>query len=102
MTGMPQNVTANQKAKATNKLLKENKNLQEYNKEFKKIIQEDIQAQKNDMKATDAKVGEDKLTKSEVKEWATTDTVIDKYKERYKEECKAKLNEVVAKMIEKL
>ena len=53
-------------------------------------------------KATDAKVGEDKLTKKEVKEWATSDSVIDKYKERYKEEWKAKLNEVVAKMIEKL
>ena len=53
-------------------------------------------------KATDAKVGEDKLTKNEVKEWATSDSVIDKYKERYKEEWKAKLNEVVAKMIEKL
>ena len=53
-------------------------------------------------KATDAKVGEDKLTKKEVKEWATSISVIDKYKERYKEEWKAKLNEVVAKMIDKL
>ena len=53
-------------------------------------------------KATDAKVGEDKLTKKEVKEWSNQDSVIDKYKERYKEEWKAKLNEVVAKMIEKL
>ena len=53
-------------------------------------------------KATDAKVGEDKLTKKEVKEWATSVSVIDKYKQRYKEEWKAKLNEVVAKMIEKL
>ncbi len=53
-------------------------------------------------KATDAKVGEDKLTEKEVKEWSTSVSVIDKYKERYKEEWKAKLNEVVAKMIEKL
>ncbi len=53
-------------------------------------------------KATDAKVGEDKLTKKEVKEWATSVSVIDKYKKRYKEEWKAKLNEVVAKMIDKL
>jgi|TARA_B110000263_G_scaffold127830_1_gene111219 predicted kinase len=53
-------------------------------------------------KATDAKIGEDKLTEKEVKEWSNQDTVIDKYKERYKEEWKAKLNEVVAKMIEKL
>ena len=53
-------------------------------------------------KATDAKVGEDKLTEKEVKEWSTSVSVIDKYKERYKEEWKAKLNEVVAKMIDKL
>ena len=53
-------------------------------------------------KATDAKVGDDKLTEKEVKEWSNQDSVIDKYKERYKEEWKAKLNEVVAKMIEKL
>ena len=53
-------------------------------------------------KATDAKVGEDKLTKKEVKEWSNQDSTIDKYKQRYKEEWKAKLNEVVAKMIEKL
>ena len=53
-------------------------------------------------KATDAKVGEDKLSEKEVKEWSNQDSVIDKYKQRYKEEWKAKLNEVVAKMIEKL
>ena len=53
-------------------------------------------------KATDAKVGEDKLTTKEVKEWSNQDSTIDKYKQRYKEEWKAKLNEVVAKMIEKL
>ena len=53
-------------------------------------------------KATDAKVGEDKLSKKEVKEWAASESVIDKYKQRYAEEWKSKLNEVVAKMIEKL
>jgi len=53
-------------------------------------------------KATDAKVGEDTLTKKEVSEWAAQDSVIDKYKQRYKEEWKAKLNEVVAKMIDKI
>ena len=53
-------------------------------------------------KATDAKVGEDTLTKKEVSEWAAQDSVIDKYKQRYKEEWKAKLNEVVAKMIDRI
>ena len=53
-------------------------------------------------KATDAKVGENKLTKKEVSEWAAQDTVIDKYKQRYKEEWKTKLNEVIAKMIDKI
>ena len=43
-----------------------------------------------------------KLTKKEVSEWAAQDTVIDKYKQRYKEEWKTKLNEVVAKMIDKI
>ena len=53
-------------------------------------------------KASDAKIGEDKLSKEEVKEWAASESVIDKYRERYKEEWKNKLSEVVAKMIEKL
>jgi predicted nucleotidyltransferase len=53
-------------------------------------------------KATDAKVGEDTLTKKEVSEWAAQDSVIDKYKQRYKEEWKTKLNKVVAKMIDRI
>jgi len=38
----------------------------------------------------------------DIKEWATSNEVIDKYKQRYKEEWRAKLDEVVAKMIGKL
>ena len=38
----------------------------------------------------------------DIKEWASTDETIDKYKLRYKEEWSNKLKEVVAKMIEKL
>ena len=39
---------------------------------------------------------------NDVKEWASTESTMNKYRERYKEEWKAKLSEVVAKMIEKL
>ncbi len=39
---------------------------------------------------------------NDVKEWAARADVIDKYRERYKENFKAKLDEVVAKMMEKL
>jgi len=41
-------------------------------------------------------------TEKDVKEWASTDETIDKYKQRYKEEWSNKLKEVVAKMIDKL
>jgi len=43
-----------------------------------------------------------KPTEKDVKEWAASASTIDKYRERYKEEWKAKLQEVVATMIEKL
>jgi predicted nucleotidyltransferase len=43
-----------------------------------------------------------KPTEKDVKEWATSALTIDKYRSRYKEEWKAKLQEVVATMIEKL
>ena len=43
-----------------------------------------------------------KPSEKDVKEWAIADTTIDKYKQRYKEEWKAKLDEVVAKMMEKI
>jgi len=38
----------------------------------------------------------------DIKEWAASDEVIDKYKQRYKEEWSNKLKEVVTKMIDKL
>ena len=44
----------------------------------------------------------EKPTEKDVKEWAATESTMNKYRERYKEEWKAKLSEVVAKMIEKL
>ena len=44
----------------------------------------------------------EKPTEKDVKEWASTESTMNKYRERYKEEWKAKLSEVVAKMIEKL
>ena len=43
-----------------------------------------------------------KPTEKDVKEWAASASTIDKYRERYREEWKAKLQEVVATMIEKL
>tara|TARA_Y100000385_G_scaffold61230_1_gene59818 strand:+ start:1544 stop:3781 length:2238 start_codon:yes stop_codon:yes gene_type:complete len=45
---------------------------------------------------------QEKPTEKDVKEWASTESTMNKYRERYKEEWKAKLSEVVAKMIEKL
>ena len=44
----------------------------------------------------------EKPTEKDVKEWASTESTMNKYRERYKEEWKAKLSEVVARMIEKL
>ena len=41
-------------------------------------------------------------TEQDIKEWAVSDEVIHKYKQRYAEEWRAKLDEVVAKMIGKL
>ena len=42
------------------------------------------------------------IGEKDVKEWAASESTIDKYKQRYKEEWKAKLNEVVSKMMEKI
>jgi len=42
------------------------------------------------------------VNKKDIEEWALSDAVIDKYKERYKEEWRAKLDEVVKTMMEKL
>jgi len=41
-------------------------------------------------------------TEKDIKEWAASDEVVYKYRERYKEEATQRLKEVVAKMIEKL
>jgi len=43
-----------------------------------------------------------KPSEKDVKEWAIADTTIDKYKQRYKEDWKSKLDEVVSKMMEKI
>ena len=42
------------------------------------------------------------VNKKDIEEWALSDAVIDKYKERYKEEWRTKLDEVVKTMMEKL
>jgi len=44
----------------------------------------------------------DNVTKKDIEEWSLSDSVIDKYKERYKEQWRAKLDEVVKSMMEKL
>ena len=44
----------------------------------------------------------DKPTEKDVKEWAVSESTIDKYRERYKENWETKLKEVVNKMLEKL
>jgi len=41
-------------------------------------------------------------SEKDIKEWALSDEVIDKYKQRYSDEWKAKLDEVVSKMMEKI
>ena len=45
---------------------------------------------------------EKEVTHKDVKEWASTESTMNKYKQRYKAEWKAKLDEVVKKMIEKI
>ena len=44
----------------------------------------------------------EKPSEKDIKEWASTESTMNKYRERFKEQWKAKLSEVVAKMIEKL
>ena len=44
----------------------------------------------------------DKPTQKEVKEWAASESTMNKYRERYKEQWEAKLKEAVAKMIERI
>ena len=42
------------------------------------------------------------VTKKDIQEWSVSDAVLDKYKTRYKEQWRAKLDEVVDKMMKKL
>ena len=49
-----------------------------------------------------AELAPEKVTEKDIREWAASDEVVYKYRERYKEEATEKLREVVAKMIEKL
>jgi len=44
----------------------------------------------------------EKPSEKDVKEWAASESTMNKYRERYKEDWKAKLSDVAAKMIEKL
>jgi hypothetical protein len=45
---------------------------------------------------------EQKITKEDIEKWQATDETIDKYKKRYAEEWKSKLQEVVKRMMEKM
>jgi hypothetical protein len=42
------------------------------------------------------------VEKKDIEEWAVSDSTIDKYKVRYKEEWRSKLDEVVKRMMEKI
>ena len=42
------------------------------------------------------------IEKKDIEEWAISDSTIDKYRERYKEEWRSKLDEVVKRMMEKI
>jgi len=42
------------------------------------------------------------ISKKDIKEWSTSTSTIDKYRERYKDEAEAKLKEVVDKMLKKV
>ena len=44
----------------------------------------------------------EKPSEKDIKEWAATESTMNKYRERYKEQWEAKLKEAVAKMIEKI
>ena len=61
--------------------------------------------QKADAKPVDAKdrgKPTDNVDKEDIKEWANEASTIDKYKQRYNEEWRKRLDEVVKKMMEKL
>jgi len=46
--------------------------------------------------------GQYNVLEKDVKEWAMSDATIDKYKERYKEIWREKLDEVVKRMMDKI
>ena len=61
--------------------------------------------EKPDAKPVDAKdrgKPDDKVKKEDVEKWAFSDETIDKYKKRYAEEWRKKLDEVVQRMLDKL
>ena len=60
--------------------------------------------EKPNTKPIDAKQrgSETVVTKEDIEKWQTTDETIDKYKKRYSEEWKSKLDEVVKRMMEKI
>jgi hypothetical protein len=42
------------------------------------------------------------VKKKDIEEWAISDSTMDKYRERYKDDWRSKLDEVVKRMMEKL
>ena len=61
--------------------------------------------EKPDAKPVDAKdrgKPDDNVKKEDVEKWAFSDETIDKYKKRYAEEWRKKLDEVVQRMLDKL
>ena len=45
---------------------------------------------------------EQEVKEKDIKEWAISDSTIDKYRNRYKDEWRSKLDEVVKRMLEKI
>ena len=58
--------------------------------------------QKNNLKQVVTKKETADITKEDVEKWSLSDETIDKYKKRYAEEWRSKLDEVVKRMIEKI
>ena len=58
----------------------------------------------NRPETTDISIKKDTIDieKKDIEEWAISDSTIDKYRERYKEEWRSKLDEVVKRMMEKI
>jgi len=58
--------------------------------------------QKNNLKQVVTKKETADITKEDVEKWSLSDETIDKYKKRYAEEWRSKLDEVVKRMMEKI